>query len=48
MPLTRQQQYQAVLDQSTPYVTYRWIGTGVTLIIFFLRVFLAQGWYIGE
>lgn len=42
-----QQQYQALLDQSTPYVLYRWIGTGVGLFIFFLRVFLAQGWYIG-
>jgi hypothetical protein len=29
-------------------VLYRWIGTGVALVIFFLRVFLAQGWYIGQ
>jgi hypothetical protein len=41
------QQYQALLDRSTPYVLYRWIGTGVGLMIFFLRVFMAQGWYIG-
>ncbi|UKZ59408.1 uncharacterized protein TrAtP1_000717 [Trichoderma atroviride] len=40
------QQYQAILDQSTPYVTYRWIGTGVALLMFFLRIFFAQGWYI--
>jgi hypothetical protein len=46
--LTCRQQYQALLDQSTPYVLYRWIGTGVALFIFFLRVFLAQGWYIGQ
>lgn len=42
------QQYQAILDQSTPYVTYRWIGTGVALFVFFLRIFFAQGWYIGK
>lgn len=26
---------------------YRWIGTGVFLMFFFLRILLAQGWYIG-
>ena len=26
---------------------YRWIGTGVMLLLFFLRIVLAQGWYIG-
>jgi hypothetical protein len=26
---------------------YRWIGTGLGLLLFFLRVFVAQGWYIG-
>ncbi|TFB04881.1 Protein RER1 [Trichoderma ghanense] len=43
-----QRQYQAILDQSTPYVTYRWIGTGVALVLFFLRIFFAQGWYIDK
>ncbi|KAF2396219.1 putative Golgi membrane protein [Trichodelitschia bisporula] len=38
--------YQAYLDQSTPYVPYRWTGTGVLFLIFALRIFLAQGWYI--
>ncbi|ATY64191.1 heavy metal transporter, putative [Cordyceps militaris CM01] len=42
-----QRQYQALLDQSTPYVLNRWIATGVTLIFFFIRIFVAQGWYIG-
>jgi hypothetical protein len=42
------QQYQALLDQSTPFVLYRWVGTGVGLFVFFLRVFFAQGWYIGQ
>lgn len=41
-----QRQYQALLDKSTPFVTYRWVGTGAFLMIFFLRVLLAQGWYI--
>ncbi|KAL1903550.1 hypothetical protein Sste5346_000178 [Sporothrix stenoceras] len=41
-----QRRYQALLDQSTPYVTYRWIGTGAFLFLFFLRILLAQGWYI--
>ena len=41
------QQYQAWLDKSTPYTTYRWIGSGVLLLLFFLRIVLAEGWYIG-
>lgn len=36
-----------MLDQVTPYTTYRWIGTGALLLIFMLRILLAQGWYIG-
>lgn len=43
-----QRQYQALLDQSTPYVTYRWIGSGVLLLMFFARILVAQGWYIGS
>lgn len=42
-----QRQYQALLDQSTPFVTYRWIGTAVLLLLFFARILYAQGWYIG-
>ncbi|KAI9776631.1 MAG: hypothetical protein M1835_005462, partial [Candelina submexicana] len=38
--------YQAYLDKSTPFVTYRWIGTGAVLISFMLRIVIAQGWYI--
>jgi hypothetical protein len=40
------QQYQSYLDASTPYTTYRWVGTGVLLFFFFLRIVFAQGWYI--
>ncbi|KAL4917290.1 retrieval of early ER protein Rer1 [Aspergillus aurantiobrunneus] len=39
-------QYQTYLDASTPFTTYRWIGTVVLLLVFFLRIILAQGWYI--
>jgi len=39
-------QYQTYLDKSTPYVTYRWSATGALLVLFFLRIVVAQGWYI--
>lgn len=35
-----------MLDQSTPYVLYRWFSTGACLVVFFLRILFAQGWYI--
>ena len=41
------QAYQAYLDKSTPYVSYRWVSTVVLLILFLLRIVLAEGWYIG-
>jgi len=40
------QHYQTYLDLSTPFVSYRWMGTSVALFVFFLRIVLAQGWYI--
>lgn len=45
--LTFKQRYQALLDKATPYVLYRWLGTGTFLVLFFVRIFVAQGWYIG-
>ncbi|RAL60146.1 hypothetical protein DID88_000771 [Monilinia fructigena] len=39
-------QYQAWLDKSTPYVPYRWLTTFGLLLLFFIRIFVAQGWYI--
>ncbi|MCJ1373696.1 retention in endoplasmic reticulum protein 1 [Loxospora ochrophaea] len=39
--------YQAYLDKSTPYTTYRWVGTAALLLIFLLRIVFSQGWYIG-
>ena len=44
----RHQIYQSYLDKCTPYTAYRWIGTGVLLGLFFVRILMAQGWYIGE
>jgi hypothetical protein len=40
------QRYQAILDKSTPFVLYRWLSTGLCLILFFVRILVAQGWYI--
>jgi hypothetical protein len=42
-----QRLYQTYLDKSTPFTAYRWIGTVSLLFVFFLRIFMAQGWYIG-
>jgi hypothetical protein len=44
--LTLIQQYQSYLDASTPYVPHRWLATATLLIFFFLRIIIAQGWYI--
>ncbi|KAL9126897.1 MAG: hypothetical protein Q9217_004131 [Psora testacea] len=38
--------YQSYLDKVTPYKAYRWLSTGALLVLFFLRIFTAQGWYI--
>ncbi|KAL2054540.1 hypothetical protein ABVK25_005288 [Lepraria finkii] len=38
--------YQSYLDKCTPYTAYRWVGTGVLLTLFFIRILVAQGWYI--
>ncbi|KAK9314647.1 retrieval of early ER protein Rer1 [Lipomyces starkeyi] len=40
------QRYQFYLDQSTPYVFYRWVGSATILFFFMLRIILSQGWYI--
>ena len=39
--------FQAYLDKSTPFTTYRWAGTGTLFVLFALRIFVAEGWYIG-
>lgn len=40
------QRFQRLLDQSTPYVLYRWIGFGVLLFLFCTRILVTQSWYI--
>ncbi|XP_045161570.2 protein RER1-like isoform X2 [Mercenaria mercenaria] len=37
---------QGLLDQATPHMTFRWALTLVLFILYFLRVYLLQGWYI--
>ncbi|KAK6460340.1 retrieval of early ER protein Rer1 [Scheffersomyces coipomensis] len=38
--------YQKYLDQSVPHPLHRWIGFGVLVSIFLLRIIISQGWYI--
>lgn len=38
--------YQKFLDQSVPYTSRRWAAFGILLAFFFLRILIAQGWYI--
>ncbi|KAI4495058.1 hypothetical protein M0804_001259 [Polistes exclamans] len=40
------QAHQRYLDLWTPHVISRWVFALLLVIIFFLRVFLTQGWYI--
>jgi len=38
--------YQAYLDKSVPFATYRWATTAFLLLAFMVRIVMAQGWYI--
>ncbi|XP_042390629.1 protein RER1B-like [Zingiber officinale] len=38
--------FQYYLDKSTPHTTERWIGTAGFAVIYCLRVYLVQGFYI--
>ncbi|KAJ7978350.1 Protein RER1 [Quillaja saponaria] len=38
--------YQFYLDKTTPHAVYRWIGTVVLAVIYALRVYHVQGFYI--
>lgn len=40
------QMYQSMLDRWTPHARLRWTGAGVLVLLFLLRIFLFQGWYI--
>lgn len=39
-------QYRQLLDKSAPHVMHRWLGTSVVVMLFMLRIVVAQGWYI--
>ncbi|OWR41679.1 putative rer1 protein isoform 2 [Danaus plexippus plexippus] len=38
--------YQGLLDKWTPHTKSRWVASFLLLVIFILRIFLKQGWYI--
>ncbi|KAK4796493.1 hypothetical protein SAY86_028819 [Trapa natans] len=38
--------FQYYLDRSTPHMVERWLGTLATVMIYVLRVFFVQGFYI--
>lgn len=40
------QRFQQILDKLTPWILFRWIGTAVVVAIYFIRVFLLEGFYI--
>lgn len=40
------QSYQLLLDRCTPHTKFRWTGAGLLVLLFLLRIFLKQGWYI--
>ncbi|KAI3618353.1 hypothetical protein CBS9595_002716 [Malassezia furfur] len=37
---------QHLIDSMAPYTVQRWAATGVLLLLFLLRIVLAEGWYI--
>ncbi|PHT92718.1 Protein RER1D [Capsicum annuum] len=38
--------FQYYLDKTTPHATYRWIGTFVFALLYALRVYSVQGFYV--
>ncbi|XP_035761526.1 protein RER1 isoform X2 [Neolamprologus brichardi] len=40
------QVYQSWLDKSTPFYAMRWAGTLLLTLVYMIRVYLLQGWYI--
>ncbi|OZJ04844.1 Protein RER1 [Bifiguratus adelaidae] len=41
-----ERRYRQYLDEITPYIYQRWTVTAGLLVLFMLRILLAQGWYI--
>lgn len=42
----RLQTYQSFLDRLTPHTKFRWVAAVVLILVFLLRIFIYQGWYI--
>ncbi|KAG0669238.1 retention in endoplasmic reticulum protein 1 [Maudiozyma exigua] len=38
--------YQFYMDKVTPHTKERWMGLGVMIVIFILRIVMSQGWYV--
>lgn len=45
-PLALCRQFQHLLDKSTVFVKGRWIGFGVAMLLYLIRVYFVNGWYI--
>ncbi|KAK9287794.1 hypothetical protein L1049_016234 [Liquidambar formosana] len=43
---TISRRYQHLLDKTTPYVLYRWIGFAAVAFTYVVRVYFVQGFYI--
>ncbi|KAE9614284.1 putative retrieval of early ER protein Rer1 [Lupinus albus] len=39
-------QYQHLLDKTTPFVLYRWIGFFIIALIYVVRVYFVEGFYV--
>lgn len=40
------QRFQHFLDKTVPYILYRWIACLIVVLIYVIRVYLVQGFYI--
>ena len=38
--------YQQVLDRTTRHMKYRWIATALIMLIYMIRVYMLQGFYV--
>lgn len=43
---TWSKKWQYVMDKSSPHVAFRWVGFTVVFLLYFLRVYLVNGWFI--
>lgn len=40
------QRFQHYLDRSSPLITYRWMSLGAVVLVYLLRVYFLEGFYI--